>query len=116
MFPENRADRESRMTQPDLAYTYGKTGQLGHLNQPNSVAAAARALPKASSWAGKVLTEFHIAGARGLTDEELAARLEGYASSRPRRIGLTHLRWLRDSGRKRKTRSGCDATVWVIAK
>lgn len=53
-------------------------------------------------------------GARDWTDDELINQF-GTQSVRPRRIYLTAMGKLRDSGTTRKTRSGRAAVVWVLA-
>ena len=50
----------------------------------------------------------------GWTDAELIERF-GTQSVRPRRIFLTAIGKLRDSGTTRKTRTGRNATVWALA-
>ena len=53
-------------------------------------------------------------GGVGLTDEELID-VFGSQSARPRRIFLTHIGKVVDSGTTRKTRSGRRAVVWRLA-
>lgn len=51
----------------------------------------------------------------GLTDEEIQEALRMNPSTeRPRRIELVELLLVRDSGLRRKTRSGRSAVVWEI--
>jgi hypothetical protein len=52
--------------------------------------------------------------ARDWTDDELINQF-GTHSVRPRRIYLTALGKLRDSGTTRKTRAGRQAVVWLLA-
>lgn len=55
-------------------------------------------------------------GPFGATDDEVQYELDMNPSTqRPRRIELVQQGRVRDSGRKRKTRSGRNATVWVVA-
>lgn len=50
----------------------------------------------------------------GLTDEEMQDLLQMNPSAqRPRRVELLDAKLVRDSGRRRKTKSGRWATVWV---
>ena len=54
-------------------------------------------------------------GTRGCTDEEAQIELDMNPSTqRPRRVELVRDGMVIDSGRQRKTRSGRNATVWVI--
>ena len=61
-----------------------------------------------------LIEECQVAGGNGVTDEELIIAF-GSQSARPRRIYLTATGKVRDSGAVRKTRSGRNAVVWVIA-
>jgi hypothetical protein len=52
---------------------------------------------------------------KGLTDEQIQTRLRLNANTeRPRRVELERRNLVRDSGRRRKTRSGCLAVVWIV--
>lgn len=54
------------------------------------------------------------AGARGLTDEEVAERLGGNpATARARRVELKGMGFVRDSGQRRLTHWGGEAAAWV---
>ena len=55
-----------------------------------------------------------LAGGDGFTDDELIAQF-GTHSVRPRRIYLTAIGKVVDSGTTRKTRSGRQAVVWKLA-
>ena len=62
---------------------------------------------------------FKRAGLRGLTDQELDTVTPKWMSqntSRPRRVDLWHDGILKNSGRRRPTRSGKSAIVWVLKK
>ena len=61
-----------------------------------------------------LITEAQAAGGSGVTDDELIVAF-GTQSARPRRIYLTAIGKLRDSGTTRKTRTGRSAVVWVLA-
>lgn len=77
-------------------------------------AAADRMAPKAKSIRGAVLRFFVQRGAVGGTDDELFQFCDGPENSlRPRRGELTRMGYLEDSGKRRKTRAGCAARVWV---
>ena len=56
-------------------------------------------------------------GTDGATDEQLqiALRMNG-SSERPRRGELCEMRYVFDSGLKRKTMSGKDAIIWKLTK
>jgi len=52
----------------------------------------------------------------GATDEEIQTALSlGGSTQRPRRVELVNRGQVRDSGRRRLTRSGRQAVVWVAA-
>lgn len=85
---------------------------------PTSRAAAKRVEPRTGSMRAKVLAWFRQRTDGG-TDEELIDAHGGPAVAstvRPRRIELVAGKFLRDSGRTRKTRAGLDAVVWVEDK
>ncbi len=64
----------------------------------------------------RVLAYIRECGERGSTDEEIQAALHMEGSTeRPRRTSLVDDGVVRDSGKKRLTRSGRSACVWVIA-
>lgn len=51
----------------------------------------------------------------GMTDEEIQDALNmNESTERPRRGELVDSKHVTDSGRKRPTRSGCSAIVWVV--
>lgn len=63
----------------------------------------------------RVYTEIYYSGT-GLTDEQIQEALEMNPSTqRPRRIELLRESRIRDSGRRRPTRSGRKAVVWEVA-
>ena len=79
-----------------------------------SVSAAKAIAPAAATLRLMVLEALRKAGADGLTDEEmLSATGLQPSTGRPRRIELMQAGHVRDSGRKRETRSGRNAVVWV---
>ena len=65
------------------------------------------------SWVYRTIKD---AGDYGVTDDELFMELptDNQSSIRPRRIELVRAGLVKDSGRKRKTSSGRQATVWII--
>jgi hypothetical protein len=78
-------------------------------------ATAARALPRTGTQRRKVYDFLAECGDKGATDEEVQWGLGMNPSTqRPRRIELVHAKLAVDSGRRRKTRSGDKAIVWVV--
>lgn len=70
--------------------------------------------PKAGRLRERVLA--HLRAHGGATDDEIQAALDMPPSTqRPRRVELVRAGLVRDSGEKRKTRSGRRAAVWVAA-
>lgn len=81
---------------------------------PTSVEAAQRIAHVAGRDRLKVFHWLRDRGAEGGTDEEIQTALAMNPSTeRPRRGELVDRGFVRDSGRKRKTRSGREAVVWV---
>lgn len=92
---------------------------LSHLiHSPTSKAAAEAIEPKIGSLRRQVLDYLRHCGVSGATDDEmqLPKELGGLdmdpSTQRPRRIELVNTGWVRDSGKRRKTRSGRLAVVW----
>lgn len=79
-------------------------------------AAAILTMPRTGTARIKVLAA--IAGASdGYTDDELQVALAMNPSTqRPRRVELVEQGWIEDSGRRRKTRGGSQAVVWVLTE
>lgn len=89
-------------------------GMLFQQHSDTSQAAARRAASKAPSDRYRVF-ELLARSPRGLTDEEIQTKLRLNANTeRPRRVELERRNLVRDSGRRRKTRSGCLAAVWIL--
>lgn len=83
-------------------------------HSPTSVAAAEAIAPVAATLRRLVLEAIAVAGADGLTDEEVIQKTGIQPSTaRPRRIDLVRAGLVRDSRQTRKTTSGRSATVWV---
>ena len=81
-----------------------------------SLAAAEAALPNAGTQRWHVLELLRAFPSYGMTDEEIADALNMNPSAeRPRRIELVNAGLVRDSGERRRTSSGRQATVWVAA-
>lgn len=79
-----------------------------------SADAADLARAGAATQRDRVLAAIRAAGSAGLTDEQIADRLElNPSTGRPRRIELVERGQVRDSGRTRATRSGRQAVVWT---
>ena len=76
--------------------------------------AAAASLRNVASMEKRVLRILELRGRDGATDAELEEWTGlGGSPVRPRRVNLVHAGLVRDSGGKRKTKSGRSATVWV---
>lgn len=75
---------------------------------------AARAVqPRLNALQARVLERLKYCGIYGATDDELQASLNlNPSTQRPRRIELVEKGLARDSGNRRKTRSGRYAVVW----
>jgi len=87
----------------------------GH--SPTSRAAAKEIAGPARSLKSRVHEFIARRGDSGCTDEEIQIALEMNPSTqRPRRVDLVRDGVVEDSGRQRKTRSGRNATIWVIKK
>jgi hypothetical protein len=79
-----------------------------------SRAAAARVAPKAGTKRAQVLEYIKSCSAQGATDEEMQQCIPMSANTqRPRRVELLADKFIKDSGRTRKTVGGDDAVVWV---
>ncbi|MFG0300674.1 MAG: hypothetical protein ACF8K1_13855 [Phycisphaerales bacterium JB047] len=87
-----------------------------HKNAPigTSETAAARIAPHTPNQRSRVYAAIQSAGAWGLTDEEGEA-LTGIKtqSYTPRRGELVQNGMIQDTGKRRRTASGCPAAVWV---
>jgi len=96
---------------PDLTPT-----RFAQAHSPTSVAAEKAIRPALNFLERKVLEFFQARGQEGATDEEVQDGTGlGGSTQRPRRTSLVERGLVRDSGRTRKTRSGRQAVVWVIA-
>jgi hypothetical protein len=70
--------------------------------------------PSAATMRGKVLAFIRQCGRIGATDDEMQVHLHMNPSTqRPRRVELWTAGLIEASGRKRLTRSRCNAMVWV---
>lgn len=86
-----------------------------HHGRETEKAAAYANRPRAGSQRLRVLEAIARAGVQGRTDEELEDRLEMRRPSPGNRRGeLVAGGWVRDSGQRRKTKSGSSAVVWVL--
>ena len=89
-------------------------GTPPHSDSETSLAAAHKIKTSAESLRGRVLQYIRDEAARGATDDELEVALDmrhQTASARRRELVLQGA--IIDSGRRRKTRSGRFAKVWV---
>jgi hypothetical protein len=79
-----------------------------------STRAAGKIEPQADTLRRVVLEAIAESGG-GLTDEEGIATTGIQPNTyRPRRVELSRMGWIRDSGRTRQTQSGRDAVVWEV--
>lgn len=80
-----------------------------------SVLAALVTLPRSRTRRYAVLEAIAAAGEHGRTDDELIGELGiPHQSVGPRRLELVEGGWIEDSERRRPTRTGADAIVWVL--
>lgn len=98
----------------------GYPNTAGHVHGSATSRAAAQSMrPKMGALHEITLRAFREAGEAGLTDEQLdrdwCVRANYAKTLRPRRIELTALGHLKDSGRTATTVSGRAAKVWVLA-
>ena len=100
--------------QIDMFAPHSYAGNLPHVRaSKTSEAAAARATPGAQS-NRRMIFEFlqRVGGATDDEIEEMFALLHQTASARRRELVLRGM--VRDSGHRRPTRSGSEATVWEV--
>lgn len=91
--------------------------QVGRDHPDTAKVAAARALPRSGSDRRRVLDHVAAQGSLGATDDELETALGlPHQTASARRNGLVADGWLVDSGRKRNTRSGTPAVVWISSE
>jgi hypothetical protein len=87
-----------------------------HVDTDTSKAASVAMETNAGTLRSQVLKFIEEAGGTGRTDDEIEDLLKMKGSTvRPRRRELEIAGKIRDSGQVRKTRSGRDATIWVVA-
>lgn len=88
----------------------------GHRGVETSVAASQSLAPKLGRLQAAAEQAIRLAGAAGLTADELAAHLKmDRWSIQPRTSELKRLGRIRDSGQRRPNLSGKAAIVWVIS-
>ncbi len=79
--------------------------------------AAGRIAGRTGTLRAAVLAMLRERGEQGATDQEIQDALELSSSTEnPRRWELVNAGAVVASGRKRKTRSNCPATVWVLSE
>ena len=84
------------------------------MHSATSIDAAKQIEPHMTRLRAEVLGVCRFSGPHGATDEEMQIALVMPANTqRPRRIELWRLGLIRDSGERRKTKSGRKAVVWV---
>ena len=94
---------------------YLRPGQLGYSNASTSREAAEKAEGSADSWRRRVLEFVRGRGPQGATDDELAACFAVSANTvAPRRTELAAAGRVVNSGKRRMTRAGGTAIVWVV--
>lgn len=100
--------------QPSLFDPASQHAYLPAHPHDTQVEAAVSTLPISAQQRARVDSVIRAAGAEGCTDEEIQDYLGlNPSSERPRRLELVEARRVVDSGRRRKTRSGRNAIVWV---
>jgi hypothetical protein len=83
-------------------------------HSPTSQAAATAIRPDANRLRAAVLEFLRTRGADGATDEDgIEGTGIGPSTFRPRRVELVELAMVKDSGTKRRTKSGRLAAVWI---
>ena len=88
-----------------------------HHGRETERAAAYEIVPKSGTQRLRVLAAIAIAEDLGRTDQELEELLDMPRPSPGNRRGeLMAGGWVRDSGKRRPTRSGKDAVVWVLTE
>lgn len=87
----------------------------GHRNVDTSIAAAEALAPKLGRLQRMAEEAIRDAGLKGLTADELAARLEmDRWSIQPRTSELKRKGLIRDSGMRRPNATGKQAIVWIV--
>lgn len=82
--------------------------------QETSQAAARRALGRSGSQRNAIYQEIRSRGSDGMTCDEICEYFQMLVQSATPAINtLANDGWLEDSGRRRNTRSGREAIVWV---
>lgn len=100
------------IAQPDMFRDYAPPAQR---HSETSVAAAESVKGFVNAMRARVLAYLE-ANPSGATDEEIATALNMEGNTeRPRRIELMTMGLVKDSGKKRKTRKGRLAAVWIKA-
>ena len=98
----------------DLPAVERPVAQVGRDHPGTAKAAAAAALPRSGSDRRRVLDYVSLRGGYGATDDELEVELGlPHQTASARRNGLVADGWLVDSGLRRNTRTGAQATVWI---
>jgi len=91
--------------------------KIAHSNDTTSKAAAESIAAHVPTLQEKVFDEIEGWGAYGATDDEIEVSLElTHQTASARRRELVKAGKVIDSGRTRKTRSGCQAIVWITTE
>lgn len=86
-------------------------------SRETSVDAAQAIEPNAETLRGIVYADVKRAGKTGLTCYEIVTRRKMlHQTISPRITELSSRGWLRDSGKRRRTKTGRDAIVWVAQR
>lgn len=102
---------------PRLSDPSAPTADPAHHGRQTEAVAAWQNLPRSGSQRLRVLEAIARAGDEGRTDAELEDRLGMLRPSPGNRRGeLVAGGWVRDSGRRRPTRTGSPAVVWVLTE
>lgn len=114
----------SQRTRKVTVREHERTVRMPSVDTPSTVAgkaetskqAAARALPRSGSDRRAVFEYVVRCGDVGATDDEIEQTLDmSHQSASARRNSLVADGWLVNSGRKRNTRTGSAASVWVLS-
>lgn len=93
-----------------------RPGKVGRKHPATAKKAALNVAPRTGTQRWKILNFVQNMGAYGATDDEMIVGLGMlHQSVGPRRLELVEGGFLVDSGATRKTRTGQDAIVWIIA-
>jgi len=94
-----------------------RRGKIRRDHPDTSIASSIAIIPSSGTMRRKVFDYLSERGFKGATDEQMQHRLHlNPSSQRPRRVELVEAKLVKDSGRRRNTKSGSKAIVWVLTK